>query len=295
MTTQQDDWMTELLASHPNIGRLCWFTVGDEPVDQHAWLQAIIQAGLAPYGWPHDIPATTAYLRGLHAMQRATPTKTLLRCVERERGRSVHHWIQETVSGGQVQFTVLAAIERQSRNDTLSIYRQTSLSSADDAALSQLSELIDTARHTYTPGDRRRQVRQWLGSVGALHMEAAGPVQFVPDSAGGLLDALTQAQADLGLNIWSMPLQRSQDVIATLTQSLDADITQKTTALLKRVHEARQAGKTLSAHQQTQLLEQFQSLDSRVQHYASLFGGQLTNLTTQIEVAKQALRQALAT
>ena len=292
-TSSQHDWMTELLASNPEIGRLVWFTVNDGPVNQTQWLQAAVQAGLAVYGTPAGIPANTAYLRGLRALQQATPTRTLIRRVEQEHGRTVHHWIEETVSGGHVHFRVLAALERRAKQDVLMTHPLDTLTAAESDALSRLPELVDTARHTYTPGDRRRQVRQWLAAVGALQMAAAGPMQFVPDTATGLIDALTRAQDDLGVHVWSMPLQRSQDVVTTLTASLDAEITKKTAALLKTVQTTREAGKTPTTGQQAKLVSQLHDLDTRVQRYAELFGWQLDNLTMQLDIARKTVRRAL--
>lgn len=292
-TLHQEDFMTELLKAHPHVGRLAWFTVSDGPVDQATWFHAIVQAGLAAYGTPSGIASTTAYLRGLRAMQLATSDRTLIRRVTRERGRSVHHWIEETVHDGQVHFRTLAAIERFTKDDRVVTHRQAHLTPSEDEALARLPEWVEAARRTYTMGDRRRQVRQWLTNAGALKMVSAGPVQFIPDTATGLLDALSRGQADLGVQVWSMPVTRSHDVISTLTHSLDAEVTHKTAALLKKVQQAREAGKSPTTAQQAKLVEDLRALDSRIQQYASLFGDQLDNLTQQIAVAKQAVKGAL--
>lgn len=292
-TVQQADLMTELLASHPNVGRLAWFTVDEGLVDQQQWLQGLMEAGLTAYGVPKGIPAATAYLRGLRAMQAAAPNRTLIRRVERERGRTVHHWIEETVSGGQVHFRPLAAVKRDTKHNFISIHRLDHLTKGQDDALSRLTEFIDTAQRTFTPGDRRRQIRGWFAGVGALHMAHAGPMQFVPETAVGLIDALAQVQDTLGVHVWSMPLVRSSDVIGTLTQSLDAEVTKKTVTLLKSVQAAREAGKTLTTGQQAKLVQQLKDLDSHVQRYSGLFGEQLDNLTSQIDIAHQAVREAL--
>ncbi|NMP22645.1 DUF6744 family protein [Sulfobacillus harzensis] len=289
----QDDLMAQLLASHPNVGRLAWFTVDEGLVDQQQWLQGLMRAGLTAYGAPKGIPATTAYLRGLRSMQAAAPGRTLIRRVERERGRTVHHWIEETVSGGQVHFRPLAAIARDTKHDIISIQRLDQMTSEQDDALSRLPEFVDTAQRTFTAGDRRRQIRGWFSGVGALQMAHAGPMQFIPETAVGLIDALNQAQNDLGIHVWSMPLTRSADVIGTLTQSLDDEVTRKTAALLKSVQDAKKAGKTPSTASQAKLVQQLKELDSRVQRYSGLFGEQLDNLTTQIAIARQAVRSAL--
>ena len=292
----QDDLMTQFLAANPQVGRLIWFTVDDGPVDQNAWLQGIVDVGLASYGTPPGVPATTAYLRGLRAMQQAVPSRTLVRCVERERGRTVHHWIKETIVNGHVDFRALAAIERRTTGtpaDVINTRRLDTLSASEDEALGRLQTYIDTARAMYTPGDRRRQVRRWLANAGALQMVAAGPVQFVPEGAAGLIEAMSQAQETLGMQIWSMPLTRSSDVVATLTQSLDAEVTRKTAALLKSVQEANAAGKTPTLRQQTKVVEQMQDLDARVQHYASMLGTEMDVLTDQIGLAKKAVRGML--
>ena len=296
-TIQQDDLMTQLLASHPNVGRLAWFTVDDGLIDQNQWINGLMQAGLTAYGKPQGIPSTTAYLRGLRAMQSAATPRTLIRRVERERGRTVHHWIEESIQGGQVQFRPIAAITRgvarDTKFDTISIQRLDHLTGSEDEALAKLTEFVDTAQHTYTPGDRRRQIRSWFAGVGALQMAHAGPMQFVPETAVGLIDALAQVQDTLGVHVWSMPLARSGDVIGTLTQSLDAEVTKKTAALLKNVQSAREAGKTPTTGQQAKLVQQLKELDARVQRYSGLFGGQLDNLTSQIDIARQAVRGAL--
>ncbi len=293
-TLQQDDLMTQLLAHHPQVGRLAWFTVEAQDVDQSTWLNAVVQAGLAHYGMPQGVAPTTAYLRSLRLLQHAAESKTLIRRVVRERGRTVHHWIRETLVNGQVDFTVLAAIDRDTKHDRIaSVYRMALLSRTEEEALSQLPEFLNTARHTYTPGDRRRQVRAWFTGAGALHLDAAGPVQFVPEEAAGLLEALTQARDALGIQVWSMPLQRSEDVIATITQSLDAEVTKKTATLLKQVQDTQAAGKSPTVAQQAKLVATLQDLDTRVQRYAGLFGQQLTTPTSQLDLAKQAVRQAL--
>lgn len=292
-TLQQDDLMTELLAAHPQVGRLMWFTVDDAPVDQAQWLQAMVQAGLTTYGTPTGLAPSTAFLRGLHAMKRATADRTLLRRVIREKGRTVHHWIEEKVSNGVVDFRVLASIERDTQYDRVTTKRWDTLEPSEDAALSRLPEFIETAGRTYTPGDRRRQVRQWLGKVGALQMAAAGPVQFVPEEASSLIETLTHAQSDLGLHVWSMPLARSADVIGTLTQSLDAEVTKKTASLLEAINKTRQGGKTPTTGQQAKLVAQLHDLTTRVQHYSNIFGEQLDNLTGQIDLAKRAVRGVL--
>lgn len=291
---QQDDLMAQLMASHPNVGRLAWFTVDEGLVDQQQWLQGLMRAGLTAYGAPKGIPATTAYLRGLRSMQAAAPGRTLIRRVERERGRTVHHWIEETVSGGQVHFRPLAAIARDTKHDVIGIQRLDQMTSEQDDALSRLTEFVDTAQHTFTAGDRRRQIRGWFSSVGALQMAHAGPMQFIPETAVGLIDALNQAQGDLGIHVWSMPLTRSADVIGTLTQSLDEEVTRKTAALLKSVQDAKKAGKTPTTGQQAKLVQQLRELDSRVNRYAGLFGEQLDNLTMQLDLARQTVRGALA-
>ena len=262
-------------------------------VDQQQWIQGVMNAGLTIYGQPHGIPAATAYLRGLRAMQHAAGASTLIRRVEREKGRTVHHWIEETVAGGQVQFRPIAAITRYTKSDAMNVQRLDRLSSHEDDALSRLTEFVDTARNTYTPGDRRRQIRSWFAGVGAIQMANAGPVQFVPETAVTLIDALSQAQESLGLTMWSMPLTRSADVIGTLTQSLDAEVTKKTAALLKSVQKSREAGKTPTTGQQAKLVEQLHDLDTRIQRYAGLFGTQLDNLTGQIDIARKAVRGAL--
>jgi hypothetical protein len=197
------------------------------------------------------------------------------------------------VSGGQVHFRPLAAVERDTQHDIINIHQLDHLTNGQDDALSRLTEFVDTARHTYTPGDRRRQVRGWFAGVGALQMAHAGPMQFVPETAVGLIDALTPVQDTLGVHVWSMPLARSGDVIGTLTQSLDAEVTKKTAALLKSVQAARDAGKTPTTGQQAKLVQQLKELDSRVQRYSGLFGEQLDNLTSQIDIARQAVRGAL--
>lgn len=290
---QQDDLMAQLLASHPNIGRLAWFTVEEGLVDQTQWIQGVMNAGLAAYGTPQGIPATTAYLRALRTLQSAAPGRTLIRRVERERGRTVHHWIEETVSGSQVHFRPLAAVERETTHDLINIHRLDHLTGEQDDVLSRLTEFIDTAQRTFTPGDRRRQIRGWFAGVGALQMAHAGPMQFVPETAVGLIDALAQVQDTLGVHVWSMPLSRSADVIGTLTDSLDVEVTKKTAALLKNVQASREAGKTPTVAQQAKLVQQLKDLDTRVQRYASLFGDQLDNLNSQIDVARQAVRGAL--
>lgn len=292
-TMLQEDWMAQVLANHPQVGRLAWFTVDDKMVDQQQWMHALMNAGLTIYGQPHGIPATTAYLRGLRAMQHAAGASTLIRRVEREKGRTMHHWIEETVAGGQVQFRPIAAITRYTKSDAMNVQRLDHLSSHEDDALSRLPEFVDTARNTYTPGDRRRQIRSWFAGVGAIQMANAGPVQFVPETAVTLIDALSHAQESLGLTVWSMPLTRSADVIGTLTQSLDAEVTKKTAALLKSVQKSREAGKTPTTGQQAKLVEQLRDLDTRIQRYAGLFGTQLDNLTSQIGIARQAVRGAL--
>ncbi|PSR24733.1 MAG: hypothetical protein C7B47_14070 [Sulfobacillus thermosulfidooxidans] len=152
---------------------------------------------------------------------------------------------------------------------------------------------MESARRTYTPGDRRRQVRAWLAHVGSLRLAHAGPVHFVPDTAMGLIQALQSAQTALGLQVWAMPVHRSGDVIATLTQSLDAEITQQTTTLLRTIQAARQGNAVLSTSRQAQLVGQLHDLSARVHHYADLFGTQLDQLTQQLDLAKQAVRSAL--
>jgi len=293
MMVQQDDLMAQLMASNPTVGRIAWFTVDDGPVDQHQWINGLMQFGLTAYGKPKGIPASTAYLRGLRSMQTAAPGRTLIRRVEREKGRTVHHWIEETVSGGQVHFRPLAAIARDTKYDVININRVAHLSTEQDDALSRLTEFVDIAQRTFTAGDRRRQIRSWFSGVGALQMAHAGPMQFIPETAVSLIDALNQAQDDLGIHVWSMPLTRSGDVINTLTQSLDAEVTRKTTALLKSVQATQQAGKTPTTAQQVKLVQQLKDLDSRVQRYSGLFGEQLDNLTMQLDIARQTVRGVL--
>lgn len=290
----QDDLMAELAGSSGTLGRLAWFTVNDDSVDQAQWIETIIQAGLAPYGLPTGIRATTAYLRGLRAMQRQVGDSTLLRRVAREKGRTTHHWIAESVAGGQVQFRVLAAIHRDTKTDALQLDRLGDMTMAQEQALHDLPSLVDTAARTYTPGDRRQQITRWIRGAGSLKMPDAGPVQFIPAEASGVLDALNRAQTGLGLTLWSMPLSRSSDVVETLTHGLDAEVSQKTLALLKSIRSTKEAGKTPTEAQQAKLLDQLHDLDSRVQRYAGLFDTQLDNLTDQLALARQQVRQVLA-
>ena len=293
-TLTQDDLMTQLTGSSGTLGRLAWFTVTDNNVDRAQWLETIIQAGLAPYGLPNAIRPTTVYLRGLRAMQRQAGGSTLLRRVAREKGRTTHHWIAESVAGGQVHFNVMAAIHRDTKTDALQLDRLGDMTAAQDQAFRDLPSLVDTAAQTYTPGDRRQQILRWIRSAGSLKMPDAGPVQFIPVEATGVLDALDRAQTGLGLTLWSMPLSRSSDVIETLTQGLDAEVSQKTLALLKSIRTTKEAGKTPTAAQQAKLLDQLHDLDRRVQRYAGLFDAQLDNLTDQLALARQQVRQVLA-
>lgn len=290
----QDDLMAELTGSSGTLGRLAWFTVTDESVDQKQWLATIIQAGLAPYGLPEGIRPSTAYLRGLRAMQHQAGGSTLLRRVAREKGRTTHHWIAESVSGGRVHFQVLAAIQRDTKTDALHVDYLGDMTGDQSRALGDLSSLVETAARTYTPGDRRQQITRWIRSAGSLKMPHAGPVQFIPAEATGVLDALDRAQGGLGLTLWSMPLSRSSDVVETLTQGLDAEVSQKTLALLKAIRTTKETGKTPTAAQQAKLLDQLHDLDSRVQRYAGLFDTQLDNLTDQLALARQQVRQVLA-
>ncbi len=288
-----NNFLQELLASHPQIGQLAWFTVTDQSVNQHQWIQAIIQAGLASYGMPTAITDKTAYLRGLHTLQHTVPQHTLIRRVEHAKDHTTHHWIEESVSQGQVHFRPLAAIERHHATGQVLSHALDTLHEEEDHALAHLSEFIQQAATTFTPSDRRRQIRQWFARAGALQMSHAGPVQFIADAASGLISALTQAQSDLGIHVWTVPLTRTDDVVRTLSDSLDTEVTKKTTALLRKVQTLQETGKDLTPHQQTALLQQMQDLDQRVQHYTEIFGTQLDNLTTQITVAKRAVRQSL--
>lgn len=288
----QDDWMGALLQQHPDLGRLVWFRVDEAPVDAAAWLQAVVDAGLAQYGTPSGIPATTGYLRGLAALKAQTPHRTLIRRVARAHGTTEHHWIRDEVIGGQVVFTPIAAIRYTARTESLQV---TPLAprQEEQAALAQLPDLIATARRTYTAGDRRRQVRHWLQRTGALTMANAGPVTFLPVSAAGLMTALDRAKTALGLEIWSLPLTRSADVVATLTQQLDADVQQKTAALVQRVRTARAAGRDLTVAQQEALVRDLHALDDRIRAYEALFGTQLDQLQNALTVAHRVVYDAL--
>lgn len=289
-----DNFLHELLASNPQIGQLAWFTVTDKPVDSRQWIQAIMQAGLASYGMPSAIPDKTAYLRGLHKLQQVVPQHTLIRRVEQSKDHTVHHWIEESIHTGQVHFRPLAAIERRAANNHVLSQPLDTLEEEEDHALSQLLTFIHEAAITFTPSDRRRQIRRWFAKIGSLQMAYAGPVQFLDESATGLLTALSRAQSDLGIHLWTVPLTRTEDVIQTLTDSLDTEVTKKTTALLHKVHTLHQTGKDLSSAQQAALVQQLHDLDQRVQHYSTLFGSQLDHLTTQITMAKQAVRNSLS-
>lgn len=289
----QTDFIADLMAANPNVGRMAWFTVNNEPINQTQWIQALANAGLLQYGTPQGIPAGSAYLRGLHAMQAMAKHSghgTLLRRVERKRGSVTHHWIEETLVQGRMQFTTVAAITRDTAHDVLSVHRMGTMANSLDEVLGQLPELIKTAQATYTPGDRRRQILRWFQQVGALHLANAGPVQFLPESAAALIDNLVAAQTDLGLQVWSMPLSRSADVIDTLTQSLDVEINRKTATLLKKIHDLKARGEDPTPGQQAKVVEQLHDLNQRVKLYSDLFGDQLTALTTQIEMARSATR-----
>ncbi|POB12212.1 DUF6744 family protein [Sulfobacillus sp. hq2] len=288
------DWVTDLLHTHPDLGHLVWFTVEAGAMAQADWLAAIAQAGLAHYGLPAGIAPTTAYVRGLRTLGQGPDTRTLLRRVARHRGTVTHHWIRETTASGAVTFQVLAAITGHPRTGTLTtVERRASLTAAEETALARLPDAIQAAGQTYTAGDRRRQIRTWLARVGALTMVAAGPVQFVPTDAQGLLTALTRAQAALGLQVWTLPLARSADVIATVTASLDAEVTQKTAHLLHQLQTARAAPTPLTTAQQTRFVTAFQALQQRVEHYTQLLDDEHSALTQQLALARTAIMQML--
>lgn len=287
--TLQQDWMTELLQQYPHIGRLVWFTVDDTPMAETDWLQAITQAGLAAYGLPRAIAPTTAYLRGLQTLTTVSEHHTLLRRVARGRGRVVHQWIRETVENEQAVFTPLVTIERRSHPVSLAIHPLTPLTAAEDAALQHLTDAIAQAEHTYLPRDRRQQVRQWLQSVGALSLAKAGPVQFIPETATGLVDALTQAQHALGITVWSLPLQRSDDVIHTLAQHFLHETTTRAASLLQRIQTLKATGKDLTLGQTEALVRDYQALNTRVKEYTDLFGVQLEAVQDQLALVQQAV------
>lgn len=293
MKMQQTDLMTQLLADHPQIGQLVWFTVHPEGMTDTAWIQAVADAGLVHYGGLLHITDRTAYLRALRALQQSAAQPTLIRQVARQKGKSIHHWIEESVVNGHMQFRVLAAFTRDHRTSAVTIDRHAALTPSEDAALAQWPTVLHHAYTTVTAGDRRRQITRWLHQIGTLAMASAGPMQFVTEEAAGLVATFNKHQEALGMHVWSLPLHRTADVIATLTQSLETEVTQQTTTLLQRARDAQNTGKPLSLAQQAALVKHLRALESRVTRYAQVFDTQLDSLTTHLDWAKHAVRGAL--
>ncbi len=295
MSLPQENFLATLSRQSDTVGQLFWFTMQAEPVSQDQWVQAITTAGLATYGLPGDIPPATAYLRGLHAMRLQTRQhgiRTLLRVVERPKGRVIHHWIRETVSGEQVTFTPLAAITREYRHDTVSSTALTPLDPEERTALAALPHLIDTALHTYTAGDRRRQIRRWFATLQSLAMDHAGPVQFVPQDGAGIVQVLTEHQETLGIQCWALPLARNPQVLETLAQNVEAQVQHDAVALLNHLKKAHQAGKTPTTAQQKKMLADFHALEARAQHYAEVLDTQSSALSSHLDVVRQQIRAA---
>ncbi len=295
MSVPQETFLATLSHQSDTVGQLFWFAVDPDPMPEDQWIQAMTTAGLATYGLPGAIPPATAYVRALHALQRQARqhgVKTLLRVVDRPKGQVMHHWIKETVSGGQVLFTPLAAITREYRQDIIRSTPLTALEPEEQTALSTLPTLINTALHTYTPGDRRRQVRRWLNALQSLAMDHAGPVQFVPQDGAGLVQALSEHQDTLGLQCWSLPLARNQQVLETLVQNVETQVKHDAVVLLNTLKKAHQAGKTLTTAQQQKMLGDFHALEARAQHYAEVLDTESSALSSHLDVVRQQIRAA---
>jgi hypothetical protein len=216
----------------------------------------------------------------------------LLRVVDRPKGQVIHHWIRETVSGGQITFTPLAAMTREYHHDTVSTTALTTLDPEEQTALSALPTLIDTALHTYTAGDRRRQIRRWLQVLQSLTMDHAGPVQFVLQDGAGLVQALTEHQEVLGLQCWALPLTRNQQVLETLAQNVETQVKHDAVALLNHLKKAHQDGKTLTTAQQQKMLADFHTLEARAQHYTEVLDTQSSALSSHLDIVRQQIRAA---
>lgn len=295
MSVPQENFLATLAYSSDTVGQLFWFAVDSDPMPEDQWIQAMATAGLAIYGLPGNIPPATAYVRALHALQRQARQhgiKTLLRVVGRPKGQVIHHWIKETVSGGQVLFTPLAAITREYRHDAVSTSTLAPLEPKEQSALSSLPTLIHTALHTYTPGDRRRQIRRWLATLQSLAMDHAGPVQFVPQDGAGLVQALTEHQDTLGLQCWALPLARNQQVLETLAQNVETQVRHDAVALLNTLKKAHQAGKALTTAQQQKMLGDFHALEARAQHDAEVLDTESSALSSHLDVVRQQIRAA---
>jgi hypothetical protein len=288
---EQPNLMHDLLAQHPHVGRLAWFTVQDDAVDRATWIQQIMDAGLSQYGLPQPISDTTAYLRGLHALQTRVSTRTHLRRVAHRDGETIHHWIEETIAHEIVHFRPIAAIHRHTKTQRVHFQPLDTLTPDEADARDALPEAIATAADRYTASDRRRQIQHWFDQAGALHLTQAGPVQFIPEPAMGLVTALESAQAGLHLHCWSMPVPRTDAGLETLTASLEAEVTETTSRLIDRAKRLTADGKTPSVRQQAQLLEEFQALHQRIQYYTDLFGTQLDTLQTRSDFSRATVQQ----